>query len=89
MQSKNKRTTTAERIHLAAIKQLPCSVCNAPGPSEAHHLKQSTAWTCVALCAECHMDGEMGWHGRKTAWRIRKMVEIDALAKTIERLMSI
>ena len=83
MQSKNKRTTTAERIHLAAIKQLPCSVCNAPGPSVAHHIDQSTAWTCVALCDDCHRD----FHGLKNLWRVYKMDELDALAKTIERLM--
>ncbi len=87
MISKNKRTTAAERRHLAAVKELSCSVCDAPGPSEAHHVDQSCAWTCIALCEECHRDDEMGWHGRKTAWRIRKMDEMDALGVTIQRLM--
>lgn len=86
MQSKNKRTSTAERIHLAAIKQLPCSVCDAPGPSEAHHIKQSSAWTCVALCDECHR-GPLGIHGDKTLLRIHKLDELDLLAVTIGRLL--
>ena len=29
-----------ERAHLGRVKELPCSVCDAPGPSEAHHTKQ-------------------------------------------------
>lgn len=86
MMSKNKRTTTAERIHLAAIKQLPCSICGAPGPVEAHHIKQSSAWTCVAVCSACHR-GTSGIHGDKTMLRIFKMDEMDALAVTIQRIM--
>jgi hypothetical protein len=29
----------------------------------------------------------MGWHGEKTAWKIRKMDELSALNVTIKRLM--
>lgn len=86
MISKNKRTTTAERRHLAAVKELPCSVCDAPGPSHAHHTEQSCAWTCIALCNDCHMP-PLGIHGDKTMWKIHKMNELDALGVTIQRLM--
>jgi len=87
MQSKNKRTTQAERDHLARVKELPCSVCDAPPPSDAHHIKQSSAYTCVALCKSCHQ-GYNGWHGTKALWRIKKMDELDALSITIERLLN-
>lgn len=87
MQSKNSKAITAqERRHLLAVKSLPCSVCDAPGPSDAHHVKQGQHWTCVALCKDCHQGSMMGWHGQRRAWAIRKMDEIDALAVTIRRV---
>lgn len=86
MQSTNKRTSAAGRKHLARVKALPCSVCDAPPPSEAHHIDQRSAYSCVALCAECHR-GSAGWHGTRALWRIKKMSEVDALYRTIERLM--
>lgn len=76
-----------ERRHLARVKMLPCSVCDEPGPSEAHHVKQGSQYTCVALCPECHRNPTLGWHGQKRMWAIKKMDELDALNKTIERLM--
>lgn len=77
-----------EREHLARVKSLPCSVCDAPGPSDAHHVKQHRQYTCVALCKECHQSSILGWHGQKRAWIIRKMDEIDALNITYQRLLS-
>ena len=88
MQSKNKKTTQAEREHMAAVKELPCSVCDAPPPSDAHHIKQASAYTCVALCKSCHQGSLMGWHGQKRAWAIAKMDELDALGVTIERMLA-
>jgi hypothetical protein len=87
MQSQNSRSiTNAERKHLQKVKELPCSVCGVPSPSDAHHIKQGQHFTAVALCKECHQDGNMGWHGNRVAWKVRKMDELDALAVTIERL---
>lgn len=86
MMSKNKRTSAAERRHLAAVKSLPCSLCDTQGISEAHHIKQSSAWTCVALCDDCHR-GPLGIHGDKTLLRIHKLDELDLLAVTIGRLL--
>lgn len=87
MWSKNHRKVTAdEKAHLEAVKSLPCSVCDAPGPSSAHHIKQQRHFAAVALCYECHQ-GKGGWHNLKTAWRLRKMEEIDALDVTIRRLV--
>jgi hypothetical protein len=62
-------------------------VCSAPPPCDAHHINQGQAYSCVALCKDCHQGSFAGWHGQKRAWTLRKMTEIDALAKTIERLM--
>lgn len=50
----NNRLTAREREHLGRVKALPCSICDAPGPSEAHHVKQGQQYTAVALCYDCH-----------------------------------
>jgi hypothetical protein len=84
----NNKLNAKERLHLARVKDLPCSVCDAPGPSDAHHVKQGLQYTCIALCKDCHQGSILGWHGQKRAWSIRKMDEIDALNKTIERLVN-
>lgn len=84
----NNRLTAKERAHLGRVKELPCSVCDAPGPSEAHHIEQSLAFTCVALCPECHRGPVMGLHGQRRMWAIKKMTELDALNITIQRLVS-
>ena len=84
----NNTLTAKQRAHIARVKELDCSVCDASGPSDAHHIEQGLQYTCVALCKDCHQGSEMGWHGRKTAWRIRKMGELDALNITIERLIN-
>jgi hypothetical protein len=78
--------SASDRKHLARVKSLPCSVCNAPPPSSAHHINQGQQYTTVALCYDCHQ-GTMGWHGTKALWRIRKMNELDALDVTIRRLI--
>jgi hypothetical protein len=84
----NNKLNAREREYLATIKELPCSVCDAPGPSDAHHIEQGLQYTCVALCKDCHQGSILGWHGQKRAWSIRKMGELDALNKTIERLIN-
>ena len=81
------KLNTRERAHLARVKELPCSVCDASGPSEAHHMKQHRQYTCIALCESCHRGALMGWHGQRRAWAIHKMDEADALNVTIQRLM--
>lgn len=86
MRTKNaKRITPSESAHMSRVKSLPCSVCHAPGPGEAHHIRQGQHLTTVALCFECHR-GRGGWHGDKTLWRLRKIDQLDALAVTLARL---
>ena len=84
----NNHLTPRERDYIARVKDLPCSVCDAPGPSDAHHIEQPLAWCVVALCRACHQGPVLGWHGQKRAWSIRKMGELDALNVTIKRLNS-
>ena len=72
---------------MGLVKLMPCSVCEAPGPSDAHHIKQHRQYTVVALCKSCHQGSKMGWHGEKRAWAIAKMDELDALNKTVENVV--
>ena len=87
MRSKtSKSISAAERVHVGRVKALPCSVCDEPGPSDAHHIKQGQHYTVVALCADCHRGSHNGWHGRRAIWNVKKMDELDALAVTLENL---
>jgi len=79
--------TKAEREHVGRVKELPCSVCDAEGPSAAHHIEQGSHFTVVAICADCHQGANNGWHGRRVLWKIKKMTELDALNVTLARLM--
>jgi len=83
----NNKLTDKQREHLGKVKELPCSVCDEPGPSDAHHVKQHRQYTCVALCKSCHQGALLGWHGQKRMWAIKHMDMDDALNVTIERLM--
>jgi hypothetical protein len=87
-QEMNNHLSIKERKHIERVKMLACSVCDLPGPSDAHHIEQSLQYTCVALCKECHQGSKMGLHGQRAAWKIRKMTELSALNKTIERLVN-
>ena len=82
----NGKLNAAERAWVARVKELPCSVCRVPGPSDAHHIKQGCHYTVVALCKSCHQGPKMGWHGERRAWAIAKMDEIDALDTTLRNL---
>lgn len=87
MRTKNSRAfTAAESAHIERVKGLPCSVCDAPAPSDAHHIVQGDHFTTVALCKDCHQGSENGWHGRKTMWRVMKLDELGALNITLRRL---
>lgn len=84
----NNKFTISERTHIANVKALPCSVCNAPPPSDAHHVRQDCHWTVVALCKSCHQDNILGIHGQKRMWHIMKLDELQTLNITIKRLFA-
>ncbi len=84
----NTNPTAAEREHIARVKSLPCSICDKPGPSDAHHIDQACQYTVVALCKSCHQDPHNGIHGRRAMWKVHKMDEMVALNVTIRRLLA-
>lgn len=83
----NNKLTKAEREHIAKVKSLPCSVCNQPAPSDAHHIRQDCQYTVIALCKSCHQDSHNGIHGDKRMWWVMNMNEMQALDVTIKRLI--
>ncbi len=87
MQSKNKAAPTkAEREHITRIKEMPCGVCGAAGPSEAHELRQGEWFTSIPLCADCHRGSFNGIHGQARIWKVMKIDELSVLNNTIEEL---
>lgn len=86
MQSKNKpRMTTAERAWVSSVKASPCIVCNAPGPSDAHEIRQGLWFTCIPLCRDCHTGSLNGWHGDRAIWHVKKLEELGALNAYLAR----
>lgn len=87
MNSKNKRGATArERQHIERIKAMACVVCDAPGPSDCHEIRQGHWFTSLPLCRDCHMGSKNGIHGQKAIWNVMKMDELGALGIVIERI---
>lgn len=88
MRSKNKPAmTAAERRHVERVKALPCSVCDAAAPSDAHEPEQGLWFLAIALCRDCHQGSRNGWHGKRFLWNVMRMNELDALNVTIRRLV--
>lgn len=83
----NNRLTDRQRAHITRVKQLPCSVCDARGPSDAHHIAQSLQYVCIPLCRSCHMSGFNGIHGQARIWKVLKKSELSCLNDTIKRLL--
>lgn len=88
MRTKNARPiSAAESAHLARVKALPCSVCDAPGPSDAHHIEQGDHFSVIPLCRDCHMGSHNGVHGRRALWNVMKKTELSCLTATLRRLL--
>ena len=89
MRSKNaKAMTTAEREHVGRVKEMPCGVCDAPGPSDAHHIKQGQHFTVIPLCKDCHQGGFNGIHGQARIWSVKRLNEQAVLNETIRQLVA-
>lgn len=63
---------------LAKIKQLPCVICGAAPPSDAHHCihdrfgqRKAPDSETIPLCKSCHQWGPGAIHADKRAWRER------------------
>lgn len=88
MRTKNaKAISEAESAHLARVKALPCSVCGAAGPSDAHHIEQGQHFTVIPLCRDCHQGAFNGLHGQKRIWAVMKATELSCLNSTIKQLV--
>jgi hypothetical protein len=86
MRSKNSMPFTAEEsAYLAEVKLCPCVICDAPAPSDAHHVEQGLHFIACSLCKDCHT-GPHGWHGDKSRWRAAKMTEMRAINETRRRV---
>ncbi len=81
------RISARERLHLARVKELPCGVCGAAGPSEAHHVEQHQQYLCIPLCEDCHRGSFNGVHGQKRIWNVKKLSELDVLNETLRSLL--
>lgn len=94
MRTKNaKAITRMEAAHLARVKSCACVLCDAPAPSEAHHIRQGEHFTTVALCQGCHRMPE-GVHGDQSMLRVRFRVggrdgELAALNETLRRVAAV
>ena len=82
----NNRLTAAERQHLGRIKAMPCGVCGASGPSDAHHIEQHRQYLCIPLCKDCHQGSHNGIHGNRRIWAVKKLDELSVLNNTIKEL---
>lgn len=82
----NNQLTARERKHVGRVKELECGVCNAAGPSQAHHVKQHAQFTVIPLCVDCHVGPVNGLHGQKRMWSLMKLDELDVLDNTIRKL---
>lgn len=80
--------TKVEREYVSRIKEQPCVICDHPGPSEAHEIKQGQWFTSLPLCPDCHRGGFNGIHGQARIWNVKKLDELAVLNSTIERLIS-
>lgn len=83
---------TKGQKHMGLVKALPCGVCGASGPSDAHHIlegripgRKSPDFLAIPLCKDCHQ-GSGGIHGDRTMWKICKANELQVLADTLEAL---
>ena len=72
------KSAAAHRRHIEAVKSLPCAVCGAAGPSDAHHVihgRYGTRKPCdcnvIPLCKLHHQDGPEAIHNGKHTWAER------------------
>ena len=64
-----------DRDHLARVKSLPCIICFAPPPSDAHHVihgrygtRKASDHDTIPLCKLHHQHGPHAIHNGKETW---------------------
>jgi hypothetical protein len=83
----NSKLNHQERAYLLMVKNLPCGVCGASPPSDAHHIEQGLHYLCIPLCKDCHQGSHNGIHGRRSIWNVLKKTEQTVLNETIKEIM--
>lgn len=88
-----RKITKAESDHLMRVKSLPCCLCGASAPSDAHHIlegrikgRRGHHFCTIPLCKDCHQGARNGIHGQQIMLKIMKENELNLLGQTIERL---
>jgi hypothetical protein len=77
--------------YMVAVRRLPCCVCDAPGPSDPHHLhgvgyrgsgtKAPDVW-CIPLCRGHHDE----LHDDRAAWEEKYGSQFEFVALTLAHL---
>lgn len=78
--------------HIERVKSMPCCLCGASAPSDAHHIlegripgRRSHDFCTIPLCKSCHQS-PIGIHGDKSMLKIMKQNELNLLGETMQRL---
>lgn len=86
------RDTARSLAYMGIIKEMPCIVCNAPGPSDAHHAicgrygqTKSSDFHTLPLC-KLHHQGAEGIHRGKKTWVSQWGQDYDLLPEVARRL---
>lgn len=82
----NNKLSSTERRHIAVIKQMPCGLCGASPPSDAHHISQGQQFITIPLCKDCHQGPRNGIHGEQVMWKVMKQDELSVLNQTVRKL---
>lgn len=84
--SKPIRGTVAAKAHLERIKSLPCVICGAAPPSDAHHVisgrfgsAKASDFDTIPLCKAHHQNGPEAIHQNKAAWEAAHGPDTDYL----------
>ena len=75
------------------VKHLPCCICNAPPPSDAHHCfhgrfsaKKAGDLDVIPLCKSCHQTGPDSIHNAKAAWAAKHGPDHSYIKQTRNRV---
>lgn len=84
---------TKSSKHMQRVKELPCCLCGAFAPSDAHHIlegrvkgRKAHDFCTIPLCKDCHQGARNGVHGEQIMLKIMKQNELNLLGETIEKL---
>ena len=80
-------------VRLGRVKQLPCVICKAPPPSDAHHCisgrysqRKAPDSMTIPLCKQHHQQGPDAIHNDKAGWIERNGNDFEYLAVVADML---